>query len=102
MVSIEEEDIAFGLFARVLHHHVPAWRSAATAELFGFVGLQARLARQGVLGARQAGLLGLQNEGVPLVEVDTLRRGQGVAGAGANGALKHVVIVPDVSAGRVG
>ncbi len=93
MIRIEQEDVSFRLLARVLHHHVPAARDAAAAE--------SRRAPRQAAGAvpgmafflaRQARLLGLQDEGVLLVEVDALGRCRRIAVARAHGALEHVVV----------
>ena len=54
MIRIEQEDIRLRLLARILHHHVPALRDAALAEIGGLVSEQVRvcLAQPSV---RQAG-----------------------------------------------
>src|SRR5256714_12450534 len=36
MIDVEQEDVALGLPARILHHHVPVARDAASAQLLRF------------------------------------------------------------------
>ena len=97
MVGVQKEYVAFGLLARVLHHHVTGRPAASLPEGFGvlgrLVGQQAQPIGNGVLGAREAGLFRLQDEGALLVEVDPLGRGQTVAAARSHGPLEDIIIV---------
>jgi hypothetical protein len=69
MIGIEQENVGFSLLARILHHHVPAARNAAAAEIRGLFDELMELPWNGFLLARQTGLLGFQDEGVLLVEI---------------------------------
>ncbi|MBX9931397.1 MAG: hypothetical protein K2Y56_07645 [Methylobacterium sp.] len=102
VLGIEQEDVAFRLPPRVLHHHVPAAGGGAAPEVLGLVGEQVRLRLQGVLLARQARLLRLQDEMPALVEVDALGRRAAVALARSHRSLEHVIIAGGVGPSGVG
>lgn len=103
MIGVEQKDIALGLFPRILHHHVPTAAAAGTAQGFGLGGeRQSLLVGDGVLGAGKPGLLGLQDEGVLLVEVDALGGGRVLAAARLHRALEDIVVPHRLAAGRIG
>ena len=70
MIRIEQEDVRLRLLARILHQHVPALRDAALAEIGGLVSERCEFASLNLSSVRQARLLGLENEGIFLVEID--------------------------------
>lgn len=70
MIRIEQEDVRLRLLARILHQHVPALRDAALAEIGGLVSDRCEFASLNLSSVRQARLLGLENEGIFLVEID--------------------------------
>ena len=92
MIGVEQKHIGLRLLASVLHHHIPAARDAAPAELFGLCVEQGKLAGDGLLLARKTRLLRLQYEAVSLVEIDAFWRRAPVALARTDSALEYVII----------
>lgn len=102
MIDVEQEDIALGLPARVLHHHVPVASDAASAQLLRLSSRDRKVPWDSILLARQPGLLGLKDEAISIVEVDPLWVLGRLTSTRPDCALEDVVVLLAVGSSGVG